>query len=676
MRYELLRLRRSRRFCILMSVLLTAFLCIFAIYLTDRSGGFSQRDLSVKNRSDTDIRNEYNRLMELLFQEEEPEGNYITGDWFSELMMDEELLTRKDQSASFEKNLEEQLRQMKLQEQSGMFGDEKSFQIRSLKKGMEILEKLRGVRPKEGFWGLEAVFNWRISDIAFVISAVLLTLIIVLDDKENGMESLQRQTAGYTVLLRRKYMTLLFAEMCFVLILLGGEILISSLLLGNDFLKVPVQSIPLLNTFPYSLTIRQFLFVYTAGKLLWACAVSSVTFMAASLSKDLFSFLLLESILAAISFLMGSSSSLWLRAFSLFHLSDLISCCRLTFLDLGGYPLRESLWIAWYQTALILAGIFSGKIRPVLKAQNFLSGRIRHRRGKDNTVLLYSEMKKMMIYAGGIAAVLLFSLCQYCRYASVNHTLSQSEYIYRQISMILEGEKTEEKERYIASEQQRYASIQEKMKKLQERLSEDSFSIAESELLQEMAGYPSFERAAEKYESLGDDEIYVYETGWLQLYGNAGMKEGNVNMILASLVMIAVLVRSALMETQTGMDRMISVCGKEKAVFKRIMISVILLSAMLYIPAFLPAVICAAKMGLHQFGAPACSISVFREVPAGFLLIDVMTGFELCRFLIMTCMFIVCGRAVRKTQSAAAAFGTGIILVILPELFLYLFVLK
>ena len=207
MKYELIRLFRDRYVRILMAIIFITSMLLFHHILTDSTYTYSYQQIGMKYSLNTDIEAEIRELDELIMNRmHEASDEYVTG-WPSlEKRLDDHILERNTQALGYQDWRKQYLAENSIKISSGLFGDENSFDVKTLKKANAVYEKLDTIQTEKGFWGIETVYKYRLTDLFIILSAVLLSMKLVLDDRRptranlllfRDDESCQRYTRAF-----------------------------------------------------------------------------------------------------------------------------------------------------------------------------------------------------------------------------------------------------------------------------------------------------------------------------------------------------------------------------------------------------------------------------------------------------------------------------------------------
>ena len=143
MKYELIRLFRDRYVRILIAIIFITSMLLFHHNITDSTYTYSYQQIGMKYSLNTDIEAEIRELDELIMNRMyEASDEYVTG-WPSlEKRLDDHILERNTQALGYQDWRKQYLAENKVKISSGLFGDENSFDVRTLKKANAVYEDL------------------------------------------------------------------------------------------------------------------------------------------------------------------------------------------------------------------------------------------------------------------------------------------------------------------------------------------------------------------------------------------------------------------------------------------------------------------------------------------------------------------------------------------------------
>lgn len=171
------------------------------------------------------------------------------------------------------------------------------------------------------------------------------------------------------------------------------------------------------------------------------------------------------------------------------------------------------------------------------------------RRFRPHTSLFRHESYKILFMNRVIVVLLLFLFLSGYRRLDRQYSLSATESYYQEMMLELEGEITPEKEMLISREKERYDIAGEKIRHIEEMTESGEISPEAGETMaepyySEMIFYPSFERVLKQCDMVKNGGRFVYDTGYLYLFG---IREDDMQMDLLLLSLCVILAFSNVM---------------------------------------------------------------------------------------------------------------------------------
>lgn len=289
---------------------------------------------------------------------------------------------------------------------------------------------------------------------------------------------------------------------------------------------------------------------------------------------------------------------------------------------------------------------------------------------QPHTNILRHEMYKILFTGYGLLIFVLFSaLLSFQSFDQTYHP-SAGERYYQDIMMQLEGEMTEEKEKLVLSERERYNQAFQTIEEINRladmgELSEDAADVLKAEANMTLSFYPDFQRVEKQYwhimESGGS---FVYDTGYLYLFG-AWQDVFPVHFLILSIGMILAVSRVMPVEYQTG--AMFLLCatraGKGIIFARKLTVCIGMAALLALVPIICRAVCIDAVYPMQSFGAGIQNISCFSDfvvnIPIGiFVLIFI---FSQITAVILTVFVILALSIWRKNQVQTIFFALVIL---------------
>lgn len=674
MKYELIRLFRNRYVQILSMILIIVSLLLFHNDLNDSTYEYSYRQIGMKYSMNTDIEAELEELDTMIANQIYSSNDCITGFTSLEKILDLHILERNSESEGYQEWREQFLKDNDIKINSGLFGDENRFEIKALNNANAVYEELDTVQTETGFWGSEAVFRYRLSDLFIIFAAILISLKTVLDDRTGNMELLQMSTVNGSQLVYKKLGAVMIAELLFTTALYGGEWVVACCILPVGSFNAAIQSVYGFREVPFALSVAGFASLFILVKLLWIMTVTIISFTVVHLSSSLAVSAAAMSVLTLFQLVLRGSHYLWLRSLSLIQLADSADLLSgLMYLNLFGLPVPRLCFIIVWLLVLILVCLLLLKItrQPV-----YNSKKNNLKNYRQYPVSLWGiEGRKLLIHSGGLVFAGALIAVQIYRAVDIRISLTAEEYAFRNYSLVLQGIKDDWKDEYIREQRDTFAGWHERLDQLMAApsLSEEALNTLSSEIQRYLNNEAAFERAAQKYERLAKDEYYVYQTGFEQLFGIPGRKQDYLSSAVLMLVIAFVISINETRENECRMSLQISVSPKSKIIRAVKTIQYSLYAAVLVLPAFLPYLFkINNSFGLYGIQYPAESLHMFPSWVNGYSVLTILLFTFAVRMILAAIATVIYSFLIHKSSDLSVSFGTGLVLLVMPLLVLYL----
>ncbi len=627
MRYELKKVFGNRYLLMLLFAVVIVNAWLFYGHCTEAPMGFTLRQVQEKFPWTVEaLETEPSRLRERMDTVTDyRDDSLLTGNLLKEVRLNRAILQRKEETAGYGDYLAGLLAEMQYKLEYGLLGDDDRFAVRSMESAMEAYGRLRSLIVEEGaFAGVEVLLDWQTSDVLLLLFVFVGALLLLTEERRSGLMVLLRpMKKGGILLFLRKAGAMAVVLLLGFLLIYGANLFLCGVLLGFGNLQAPIQSVYGMQGCPEPLTVLGFLLEFLGHKLLWACAVTALSFLiCAGTDRPAWAVGGIAAVFA-LSLGMENSNSLWLRALSLTgssHTEQLFTGC--IYLNFFGTPLRQSHAVPMLHLVLLMGSFLGGmalfvKLPAVTTAKG---GCISIPSPHGHTRLLAHEGWKILGMQGGLLVLAVLLLVQLLAYGDATVHPSEWETYYRSYSDILSGFPSGEKDTFLSTEADRFRELQEQIQAYYTQAGEDAV-LAEHltrELQQKLRPLEAFAYAEAQYRSLRPGQSYIYSTGYRELFSAKGIRADLMN--TAKLVFALILTFSGVfaVEWETRVTVLQTTAGASRRILRRkLFVSVgLVLVAMLiaYLPQYL---VVYQSYGLPQLGAQANSLSILASVPGG-----------------------------------------------------------
>ncbi len=623
MKYEIMKILTNRYLqCLLAGVVLANGILFYCYCVNDSKGYTLSQVQQMYDLPMDELIREHEILRERTVTEENPyDDTLVTGDVFKESWLYQEVIERKEACQTYAEQIKAICQEAEVKKI--FFASNDPYTNDVLNKTVEVYQSLETVVPEESFsGGVEVLGEWRISDLFVLLAGCVVGMFLITQERSRGMSCLLRPTKyGRIHMFMNKFRAMCVLVFLEFIVIYGTNFVIAGTLFGIGNVSRAVQSVYGLEACPYALSVGGYLSLLLIGKLLCGLAASAVFFLICTCTSRSAVALSCGFVAGVLSVWMARSSSLWVRAWSLWFAEDILSYLKGSiYLNLFGN--------AFPQLYAVLIGIVSLFILSTIIAciifcrQSAIgnAGKLHiHFPTLRTTSIWLQEGWKVLFLQGGLIVLIIFGIVQSYNYKDfyIQHDLRET--FYARYSELLSGEPSKEKEEYLLQEMFRYEQIKKELEESGDDI--DKVTELDAQLLVE----PAFESAFSQYQRLSGSQKYVYETGYNRLYNHEGISDDLKNTLLLALAMILVLSGVFAIEEESGMKILQCSSGNQKRIIRSKLIwsAVFLLVAMTI--AYLPQYMSVYKgYGLPLLSAQANSLSIFCIFPDAISILGIL----------------------------------------------------
>lgn len=577
MRYEWKKVVSQRRLCLLLVIVVLYNAVAFYQNCTDAPLGFTMQQVQEKYVCADTLEQEMSKLEERVWDAASISDSdaYITGNSYTELLLDRAVLERLDQCQEYETYLSSLISDAQIKLKLGLMGSKDSFSTKTVQRSMEAYQKLGGTVPEASFSGGTELFtSFPLTDGLCLAFALLPALWLLTVERDNGLLYLTRTTRrGRSWLFRQKFGTMMAVISAGFLLLYGSNAAIALGLFGLENMAKPLQSVFGFQGCAYSITVGGFLVVFLLLKYLWVLCCGAILFALCSGSRNIAVPAFGGICLAALAAALGSQPFLWLQTASLTHLAQGQSFFQgLIYLNLLGTPVPQLVVAVVLLTVGLTLAYAAGLLcfcrTPRGSTTQKKSLHRAHRTQRHS--LTWYEGYKLLITSGGMVLLTLLLVASVTLTSERHIWQSKEEQQYRAYSVELNGAPSAEKDTFLETETQYFIDLSEKITAAYEQYGDDArLNPAVQELLNALEAQKPFEKAKAQYASLRQGQVYLYQTPYELLLGAPGKRTGLVQAALFCLTVALAASRYFTMETDTGVARLQQTAGKSRQVWCR-----------------------------------------------------------------------------------------------------------
>jgi len=342
--------------------------------------------------------------------------------------------------------------------------------------------------------------------------------------------------------------------------------------------------------------------------------------------------------------------------------------------NIGDYPISR-ISISW---CIILVFAIIGVLTSVyffVYGNNFELKKMQANHSKSfrlHASLLRYESYKIMIMNRGIIIILLFGFLIGYRIMSQEYNPSAQEQYYQDLMMQLEGEMTEEKEKLILSEEERYVEAFSEIERIDllvenGEISESVADNLKAEWYTVTFFYSSFERVLEQYQRIKESGgNFVYDTGYLYLFGKMN-DDYFIDMLLLFLCIVIAFSNVIAMEYQRGAWYLLSPTleGKKKIIVMKMVVCMIAVIMLSFIPISCRFFKISSAYPMHGFDFCIIDIPCYQTLPISvpiWLFIIILVLLQMLLLILATCSVLLTSYW-RKNQIQTIFFALLILVV-------------
>lgn len=639
MKSELRKIWKDPRLCILLMAVVIVNAVGFYLYCTKDLGGYTLSDIQpLYAQADTmeQTQAELDEKLELaILSMDDKEISALQ----TQRNRNQGALDRILQAKNYPQHRQDLIMESEIKIMLGLFGAEDSFEVRSLRRGIEVYNGLEEIVPQAVFLGsAEVLTSYQFTDWLLLVFIVTAGLILLTQEKGLGLLNLTQPTKyGPSRLYWRRWLAAVVLLGVGFVAMYGSNGVIAGALFGFENLSVPVQALFGFANCPWAISVGEMLAAMLGLKFLWALVCLSVVFLFCAGTGSGAVAVVKLAACAASAVWLENSNDLWLRTLSVSRFGDCGQFFREpVYLNFFGYPADR---LAVAVVLFLLLGAVCVGIGFVLFPRSphgrlLLPGISLHR---GHTNLFFHEWRKCLVTWKGIWVLVALVGLQVVCYRDYRPLNTEYEYYYRTYSAVLSGAPSGEKDAYLQEQQEHFNDLYVQLADIAMRYPDQQSFYRESEQVRlELRAEEAFMDAKQQYDALMPGQSYLYQTGYRKLLGEDAPKEAVLNFCKAFLVLILLLCPMFAQEKQSGMDILQTASRNAHRISRHKTVIWLVFALTVTCIAFLPryCVVVTAYGGLDRT-AQANSITLASQLP------DFLTVGGLFAFLLLSKLLIV-----------------------------------
>ncbi len=612
-----------------------------------------------------ELKNENKELYDKYINEYENRTYKYTGDETKELTFLEEIKKEYDECKNYKQMISKILEKAENLETISIFQESQDdFSNKNIKDTAENYEKMLNVEvhyiPSKG---IDSFTNMGITDIFIILMIFVISTIMIYEEREKNLFPLIKSTKngrGKTIL--AKIFVIFIVIFAISMILYAINFIYYGITIGYGDLSANLQSI---NTFIYStlqISIGGYVGLFLITKIAVFFIISLMILLVSNLAKNNASNYIALISIFGISFLLYKTIDP-ISKYNVFRVINIINLIEVndiykTYMNLNIMGNMQNVLHLSLFFAIILLVVFGlanilifTKRKDLGLTENRLLKRLKGItiiKPRIFTKVFWCEFYKLMIINKVWIILLLFTIFQIYSLSNVNKNISFNENMYKNYMKTFSGELTEEKEKIITEEQEKFEKARLAIEKIEEKV--QNGEISRQEAINLKAPYDEvlsteeiFSRIIEQYEHIKENPKaqFVYDTGYkelLRINKNAFL-ESDIYLVVMGIMCFSVIF---VMEYRTGMNKILNTTPKGKNITTKAKIRVCLItSVIIFAISIIPEMIKIGQIyGFDNITASITSITRFNNLYSGINILGFVIINYLVRFIIFICIVL------------------------------------
>lgn len=509
--------------------------------------------------------------------------------------------------------------------------DAESFSSRNIEKSYNDHKDLTSENIRFApYKGVKMASENMITDLFLLLSIMLFTGGLITEEKEKGLFYVTRATRnGIAKCIAAKLAALLIHSFAIVLLLYGSNFIYAAATTGIGDLTASIHSVAAFRESALNITLGEY---FALGFITKTAMI--FTFGAAVTAVSIISSKSFVPQLAAVGWLgINWLAFQFIPAYSIFNPIKYLSFwgiinqkfiyAEYLNFNISEYPINRTLG-AVILIAVLFAAVTAAAVLLFVKCPSL---DIRKTRRASiipfhiHANLLVHEGSKILFTNKAVVVLLLFALLIGFGDLDKGHALSIGENYYQTIMKELEGELTDEKERYILEEKARYDEAFAQIAAINEMIASGEIDSTtgigmKSQWEAVTALYPYFQRAEIQYEHIIEQHggVFIYDTGYQFLFGKFN-DNFTVDLLLLSMCMIFAFGNVLPMEDGVKSWNLLSATaqGKRRIISRKIITCAVCAAVMTVLPFVFRLISTLRTFPLALWGSVANDLPMYYE---------------------------------------------------------------
>lgn len=501
--------------------------------------------------------------------------------------------------------------------------------------------------------GIVIAMENRITDILLFLAVFLFVGSLITEEKEKSLFFITRATKnGLGLSISGKLGALLVHCTAIVGLMLGANLLFALVSTGIGNLSVSLQSFAPYVQSALPISLLEFLLLSAVTKVVLLFAFgATITTIAIISSRGFLSYMVGIGMLG-ISFIAYTFIPVYAAYVPLKYL-NFWGIMRTEFLygdylnlNIAGHPLsvRMLSWIilgiGCVVAVLVCVATFLQTHQLTIKKETYSLLVHFHPHGS----LLRHEAYKLLIANRGMLVLLCFALLLAYQGITQEYHVSGQEQYYQKLMLRLEGELSEEKIEIIQAEQTRFDEATEQITRIDLLVDDGQIDSRTADLMKQewesvLAYYPVFERVLEQYKNVQNGGIFIYDTGYLYLFGKAD-NSFLICLLLLSISMVLAFYNGISMEYSRKTWYLLGTtrCGKRAIIRQKVVLVSLCAAVMAVLPWIFRTIGIMRAFPMSGLLTSVTNIPAFAHYPIPMPLICFIIGMIVVQMLAVVCV--------------------------------------
>ncbi|MEG0090363.1 MAG: hypothetical protein RSA20_00950 [Oscillospiraceae bacterium] len=578
---------------------------------------------------------------------------HYTGNISAEYRFLEEMNREVSEAAGYEDFLVNIGEKAKKLSSISIFAKEGGYDQNNIKATAKAYENMSGVpinySPQKG---LVTAISFDLTDIVLIFIMVLISFIIVREERENGLLSLIRSTSGGRFkTAMAKFMAMGVSLLAAVILLYGTNLIYCNFTYGLGDLTRSIQSVPYLMRSTLKVNVWQYLVLFLltkwgaaiicGGWILLCMLVAKRTFygILGALSMPLLHWIIRSTIPATNKLNVIKYANLA----SLLETNEILGSYRNLYW-LNNQPIQLNLvetvaaisfllvFLSLFIWAFCKLGLLNTPKKPLVVFSRF------KRKTQKPTTIAKQEWYKLLVMNGGVVLLAVAIAFQgYQAYTAENY-ITADEMFYSYYMKNLSGSYTVEKRDFLQEENKKFEPLQKAQQMYSNGMitgEEYQMIMASNYILQQE--YNVFAKVLGKLQYLKQkpNADLVYETGYIKLFGLNDLNMNLKDALFATFSLVVLLSGLFSMEKSSGMKKVIfaTPLGRKDTVVAKLKVSAVV-SSVIAVLSILPRMWQVGRgYGFKGLFSPAMSIQEYTRLSPLVLIVFLMVLLILARVL-------------------------------------------